>query len=98
MKENIFIYGEEWEYYTKKDAKYGIAYQVLENIFQSLIDLNIDDVDNEPNIHVPSIGCINDMCMDKVDVYAEVANSRDLRLLSGSSSRETNIRLCPGTH
>jgi hypothetical protein len=65
---NIFIYGVEWEYYTKHDDKYGIAYEVVENIFQSQIELNIDDVDNEPNIHAPSIGCINDMCTDKVDV------------------------------
>lgn len=69
---NIFIHGEEWEYYTKRDSKYGIAYQVLENIFQSLIDLNINDSDNEPNIHKPSIGCINDMCMDKVDVMLKL--------------------------
>ena len=48
---NIFIYGLDWEYYTKHDDKYGIAYQVVENIFQSQIELNIDDVDNEPNIH-----------------------------------------------
>lgn len=69
---NIFIFGEEWEYYTKRDSKYGIAYQVLENIFQSLIDLNINDVDNEPNIHIPSIGCINDMCIDKIDVMLKL--------------------------
>ncbi len=69
---DIFIYGEEWEYYTKRDSKYGIAYQVIENIFQSLIDLNINDVDNEPNIHIPSIGCINDMCMDKIDVMLKL--------------------------
>jgi hypothetical protein len=69
---NIFIHGEEWEYYTKRDGKYGIAYQVLENIFQSMIDLNINDVDNEPNIHIPSIGCINDMCMDKIDVMLKL--------------------------
>jgi len=69
---NIFIDGEEWEYYTRRDAKYSISYQVLENIFQSLIDLNIDDVENEPNIHIPSIGCINDMCMDKKDVMLKL--------------------------
>jgi hypothetical protein len=66
------LYGQEWEYYTKKDAKYGIAHQVLENIFQSLINLNIKDVKNEPNIHIPSIGCINDMCMDKTDVMVKL--------------------------
>lgn len=69
---NIFIHGEEWEYYTKKDAKYGISYQVVENIFQSQIELNIDDVDNEPNIHMESIGCINDMCMNKTDVMLKL--------------------------
>jgi hypothetical protein len=69
---NIFIHGLEWEYYTKKDAKFGISYQVLENIFQSQIELNIDDVDSEPNIHMESIGCINDMCMNKTDVMFKV--------------------------
>ena len=68
LEKDIFIYGLDWEYYTKQDDKFGIAYEVLENIFQSQIKLNIDDVDNEPNIHIPSIGCINDMCMDKVDI------------------------------
>jgi hypothetical protein len=67
-EKDIFIYGLDWEYYTKHDDKFGIAYEVVENIFQSQIMLNIDDVDNEPSIHIPSIGCINDMCMDKVDV------------------------------
>jgi hypothetical protein len=69
---NIFIDGVDWEYYTKRDAKFGIAYQVLENIFQSQIELNIDDVDNEPNIHMESIGCINDMCLKKTDVMLKL--------------------------
>lgn len=71
-EKNIFIHGEEWEYYTKRDARFGIAYQVLENIFQSQIELNIDDVDNEPNIHMDSIGCINDMCKRKRDVMLKL--------------------------
>jgi hypothetical protein len=69
---NIFIHGIDWVYYTKRDAKFGIAYQILENIFQSLIELNIDDVDNEPNIHMDSIGCINDMCINKKDVMLKL--------------------------
>jgi hypothetical protein len=69
---NIFVHGEEWEYYTKKDAKYGISYQVVENIFQSLIELSIDDIDNEENIHCESIGCIDDMCMNKTDVMLKL--------------------------
>ena len=64
---NIFIDGIGWEYYTKRDAKYGISYQVVENIFQSQIDLNLSDVKNF-NIHKESIGCINDFCGNKKDV------------------------------
>lgn len=69
---NIFIHGEGWEYYTKRDAKFGIAYQVLENIFQSQIELNINDVESEPNIHMDSIGCINDFCKKKRDVMLKL--------------------------
>ena len=69
---NIFIHGIDWEYYTKRDAKFGIAYQVLENIFQSQIELDLDDVKNEPNIHMVSIGCINDMCQKKNEVMLKL--------------------------
>jgi hypothetical protein len=69
---NIFIHGVEWEYYTKKDAKYGISYQVVENIFQSQIELNIDYTKHDPNIHRASIGCINDFCGDKTDVMLKL--------------------------
>jgi hypothetical protein len=71
-EKNIFIHGLEWEYYTKKDAKYGIAYEVVENIFQSQIGLNIFGVNKEPHYHMESIGCINDMCMNKKDVMLKL--------------------------
>jgi hypothetical protein len=69
---SIFIYGEEWEDYTKREAKYGISYQIIENIFQSQIELNITNTKNEPNIHDPSIGCINDFCAEKTDVMLKL--------------------------
>jgi hypothetical protein len=65
---NIFVNSEDWKYYSDKDSKFGIAYQIVENVFQSLINLNISDVNNEPNIHFDSIGCINDMCINKSEV------------------------------
>lgn len=64
----IFVNSEDWKYYSDRDSKFGIAYQIVENIFQSLINLNIEDIKNEPNIHLKSIGCINDMCIDKSEV------------------------------
>lgn len=62
---NIFIYGDEWEFYSSGDIKFTLAFQVVSNIFQSLLNLNLDEYENDPNIHDPSIGCINDMCIDK---------------------------------
>ena len=56
----------------KDDEKFGIAYQVVENIFQSQIGLNISDVDKDPNIHMESIGCINDFCENKIDVMLKL--------------------------
>ena len=64
----IFVNSEDWKYYSDRDSKFGIAYQIVENIFQSLIKLNISDINNEPNIHLDSIGCINDMCINKSEV------------------------------
>ncbi len=58
---NIFVDVNGWDYITESDGKYSIAYQVVENIFQSLSGIDINDVDNEPNIHGVSKGCINDM-------------------------------------
>lgn len=71
-EKNIFIHGIDWEYYTKRDAKYGIAYEVVENIFQSQIGLNIFSESKEPHFHMESIGCINDMCMNKSDVMLKL--------------------------
>jgi hypothetical protein len=67
-EKNIFIHGVDWEYYSKGDAKYGISYEVVENIFQSQIGLNIYAQNKEPHFHMEPLGCINDMCINKSDV------------------------------
>lgn len=67
-KQNIFIYGAEWEKISKAEPLYGIAYQCVENIFQSLLGLDIIDYNNEPNIHKKIIGCINDFCDDEKEI------------------------------
>lgn len=69
---NIFVHGSGWDYFTNRDSKFGISYQIVENIFQSLIDLNIDTPNDEPNIHINPIGCINDFCGKKKDVYLKL--------------------------
>jgi len=70
-KNNIFIHGENWDQFTGKDAKYGIAHQIVENIFQSLINLKIEPELDEL-IHKKSIGCINDMCDDESEIITKL--------------------------
>lgn len=65
---NIFVDSNDWQYFSDKDSKYGIAFQIVENIIQSLMKLNIDDIFSEPNIHMESIGCINDFCGNKKEI------------------------------
>lgn len=65
---NLFVDANDWEYFSKKDAKYGIAFQVIENLIQGFMKLDINNPHNEPNIHFESIGCLNDFCGNKKDV------------------------------
>jgi len=74
-KRNIFIHGVEWDLISNVDAKYGIAYQCVENIFQSLIDLDIVNYSQEPNIHMKAIGCINDFCQYKPEILIKLQSA-----------------------
>ncbi|KNB62264.1 hypothetical protein [Chryseobacterium sp. Hurlbut01] len=65
-KYNIFIDTNDWDFYTEKESKYGVAFSVVENLIQTLMNLDIDNYD--PNIHEESIGCINDFCEEKVEI------------------------------
>lgn len=69
---NIFVDVNDWEKYTGKDARFGIAYQVIENLFQSLLNLDCDNASNSPYIHLESIGCINDFCQKKKEVILKL--------------------------
>ncbi len=69
---NIFVDANGWEYLTEKDSKYGIASQIVENIFQSLLEIDYDKALTDPNIHKKSIGCINDMCGNKPEIMLKL--------------------------
>lgn len=72
---NIFIHGQEWDMISDVDSKFGIAHQCIENIFQSLIDIDIENYTQEPNIHWLSIGCINDFCENKIDILKKLQSA-----------------------
>jgi hypothetical protein len=76
---NAFVIGSDWEFYTRKDYRYPISFQIIENLFQSLINLKIekkvgDDWEELPfeeldnRIHFDKHTCINSMCADKVKI------------------------------
>lgn len=69
---NIFVDANGWEYITENDSIYGISYQIIENVFQSLIGIQYDNAIKHPNVHMHPIGCINDMCVEKKDVMLKL--------------------------
>ncbi len=69
---NIFVHTEDWEILTKKENKFGVAYQVIENIFQSLIGSSYEVTEESVNVHFKPIGCINDFCQDKETVILKL--------------------------
>lgn len=72
---NIFVDTRGWEYITDNDSKYGIAYQIIENIFQLLVGIEYDNAISDPNVHHTSIGCINDMCGNKMEVISKIRSA-----------------------
>jgi hypothetical protein len=68
---NIFVHTAEWEQYTKVNSKYPIAYQVIENIMQSLMNLDLTNVHNE-YVHEPLKGCMNDFCDNKTQIIIKL--------------------------
>lgn len=72
---NIFVDTSGWEYITDNDSKYGIAYQIIENIFQLLIGVEYDNAVADPNVHHTSIGCINDMARNKMEVISKLRSA-----------------------
>jgi hypothetical protein len=68
-KRNIFICAEDWEYYVPESkVHFAIAYQVIENCIQVLMDLDYENEENSSYIHSKSKGCLNDFCGDKRDI------------------------------
>ncbi len=72
---NIFIHGDEWDIVSQVDSKFGIAHQCVENIFQSAINLSIENVQSQPNIHMKATGCINDFCEHKPDILIKLQSA-----------------------
>lgn len=68
---NIFVHTAEWNLYTKVNSKYPIAYQVAENVLQSLMNIDMINVPNR-YCHEPLRGCMNDFCQNKSQIIIKL--------------------------
>lgn len=65
---NIFIDINEWQYLTTTPLKHALAYQVVGNLFHSLIGIDPTNFESDPLAHNRSIGCISDYCNNKSEI------------------------------
>lgn len=68
---NIFVHTAEWDSYTNVNSKYPIAYEVTQNIVQSLMDIDMSTIPND-YCHEPLRGCMNDFCYNKRQVIIKL--------------------------
>ncbi|WP_226063310.1 hypothetical protein [Kaistella polysaccharea] len=73
---NIIVKSTGYEKLTENRPYLGIAHQVIENIFQSLIKMVINSPQLYKSVHIDSIGCINDYCKDFKDIKTKIMSGR----------------------
>ena len=67
-KNNIFVHGDEWNYYVYAERCFPIAFEVVLNVLQRKLFPDFEKLDGHPLIHDFPRGCINDMCIDKMEI------------------------------
>jgi hypothetical protein len=67
---NIFIHTGDWEYYVPCDPQYPVAYQIVENILERLMNFDLQSMID--HAHVPPRGCISDMCNWKAEINLKI--------------------------
>ena len=75
IKKDTFIDTNNWNEITNSDPKFGIGYQVVENIFQLLIGINYRNAHNHSNVHHTDEFCINEMCINKQKVIVKLKSA-----------------------
>jgi hypothetical protein len=67
---NGFIHTKDWEYYINSNSVFPIAYEVVALIIQKHIFKDFQEI--EKYSHKVSIGCINDMCVEKREIILKL--------------------------
>jgi hypothetical protein len=67
FRRNAFVNINDWEFFTSSlQVHYSLAYQIVENCLQSL--MNLDEKDG----HLAPKGCVNDSCYQKSEVIIKM--------------------------
>jgi hypothetical protein len=72
---NIYINVKDLELYSLNQSRYPIAFQILENIFQSICGIVYHDDKIDERLHLKSIGCINDVCRQKSKIINKLKSA-----------------------
>ncbi len=68
---NCFVHTGDWEHFTDANPKYPIAYEVVENVMQSLMKIDSVTIPNA-YVHTDSRGCMNDFCQNKREIILKL--------------------------
>lgn len=66
-QKNCFVQTQGWHNYITANPKYPIAYQIIENILQSLMKIDVINIPNK-YVHASAKGCVNDFCQNKEQI------------------------------
>lgn len=72
----IVVKSKGYEKLTENRPYLGIAHQIIENLFQSLIKMKINSRELYRDVHLDSIGCINDYCKDFKEIKTKIMSGR----------------------
>jgi hypothetical protein len=67
---NIYVHAADWEYFVPCHPAYAIAYEIIENILETLMFNSLEGAVGRA--HDPPMGCINDMCSWKPDIMLKL--------------------------
>lgn len=73
---NIYINVKDLELYSGNQTIYPIAFQILENIFQSICGIVYKENEIDERIHIKSNQCINDLCRQKSRIINKLKSAR----------------------
>lgn len=94
---NIYINVKDLELYSGNQTRYPIAFQILENIFQSICGIIYKENEIDERIHKRSHQCINDLCRQKSKIISKLKTAsiciqcKDLARDNGISYEELEI-------